>query len=215
MFKGLLSISLAALIGYFSAHAVINYADSYGANHGSYVLQTDNSSRPKTQTPVSTSTGSSNDQTTPSTTEASTSNITTNWAGYVSKGGTYTSISGSWVVPSVDAEASDSIAADATWIGIGGVTSSDLIQIGTQDVVENGQVDSGSFYEELPDSSSTISDINVAAGDSITASIKEVSTNEWLINIKDNTNGESYSNEVYYDSSESSAEWIEEAPSDQ
>ncbi|HSW80603.1 MAG TPA: G1 family glutamic endopeptidase [Candidatus Saccharimonadales bacterium] len=141
------------------------------------------------------------------------SDTTSNWAGYISSGGTYTGISGSWKVPSVSAS-SETFAADAAWIGIGGESSNDLIQVGTQNIVENGQVAAGSFYEQLPDSSITIPGVSVSAGDSITASVREVSDGEWTIYIKDITNGQSFSNTVAYDSSKSSAEWIQEAPSD-
>jgi hypothetical protein len=143
-----------------------------------------------------------------------TSDTTDNWAGYVSTGGTYSAVSGSWTAPSVTAD-SDTSGADASWIGIGGVTSDDLIQIGTQDIVNNGQVTTAAFYEELPYTSETITDIDVNPGDAVTASITETSTGVWSINIEDKTNGESYSNTVAYDSSLSSAEWIEEAPSDE
>ena len=141
-----------------------------------------------------------------------TSDTTTNWAGYVSTGGTYTSVSGTWTVPNVSAT-NDSIAADATWIGIGGDTSDDLVQIGTQNEVQDGQVTTGTFYERLPDTSESVPGVNVNAGDTVTASIKEVSIGDWAISINDLTNGESYNNTVAYTSSESSAEWIEEAPS--
>jgi hypothetical protein len=136
-----------------------------------------------------------------------------NWAGYISTGGTYTTVSGTWKVPSV-AAGDDPVAADATWIGIGGDTSDDLIQTGTENIVEDGQVAGSTFYEELPNTAETIPTVTVNPGDTVTASIKEVSSGEWTINIEDVTDGESYSNTVSYDSSESSAEWIEEAPSD-
>ena len=144
---------------------------------------------------------------------SSISDTTENWAGYVSTGGSYTTISGSWKVPSVVAS-TDPVAADATWIGIGGDTSDDLIQVGTQNAVEDGQVTPGSFYEQLPNTSQPIPNLTVSAGDTITASIKEVAAGEWSISIEDVTNGDSYTNTVAYNSSESSAEWVEEAPSD-
>src|SRR5258707_409862 len=52
-----------------------------------------------------------------------------NWAGYVSQKGVYTGVSGSWVVPSVTSTSQN--AADAAWVGIGGVLTHDLIQAGT------------------------------------------------------------------------------------
>src|SRR5579862_6116977 len=77
-----------------------------------------------------------------STTSSSISDTTSNWAGYISTGGTYSSISGSWTVPNVSASDGSS-AADAAWIGIGGESSNDLIQVGTQNIVDNGQVSAG------------------------------------------------------------------------
>jgi hypothetical protein len=146
-------------------------------------------------------------------TTSSASNTTMNWAGYVSKGGTYTAISGSWRIPNVTV-GSDPVASDAAWIGIGGDSSSDLIQVGTENIVENGQVASSTFYEQLPQGSETIPTVTVSAGDKVSASIKEVTGGEWDVTISNLTNGESYNNTVYYNSSESSAEWVEEAPSD-
>jgi hypothetical protein len=165
------------------------------------------------QTPTSSSTSTLTNPNGSVTDASAISDTTENWAGYVSTGGTYTTVSGSWTVPSVVAGAGP-VAADATWIGIGGDTSSDLIQVGTQNVVEDGQVTPGSFYEQLPNTSQAVPNLSVSAGDTITASIKEVATGEWSISIEDITNGESYTNTVAYSSSESSAEWVEEAPSD-
>lgn len=138
---------------------------------------------------------------------------TTNWSGYDATGGTYTSVTGTWNVPSVSAT-DEGTSADAAWIGIGGVTSQDLIQIGTQNIVSGGQVSMSAFYEMLPETSEDVSSITVTPGDTMSASIRETSQGQWLLNIKDDTNGESFSNSVTYDSSESSAEWVEEDPSD-
>src|SRR3989441_5328252 len=41
-----------------------------------------------------------------------------NWSGYAATGGVFTSVTGSWIVPTVT---STSVRADATWVGIGGV----------------------------------------------------------------------------------------------
>jgi hypothetical protein len=105
--------------------------------------------------------------------------------------------------------------ADASWIGIGGIASNDLIQVGTQNLVSpDGTVSTSAFYEMLPDVSNTIPTVNVNSGDSVTASIDEAGSGEWRIVLSDNTNGESFSTVVDYSSSESSGEWIEEDPSD-
>ncbi len=139
-------------------------------------------------------------------------NTSLNWSGYVATGGNDTGVSGSWIVPNVTA--SSLATADATWVGIGGITSHDLIQVGTQAISENGTVSYEAWYELLPADSTPIPLI-VRAGDSMTASLAESGTSEWNLSIADNTTGQSYSTAVSYSSSLSSAEWVEEMPTDQ
>jgi hypothetical protein len=151
--------------------------------------------------PASTPQGSSNSYT------------STNWSGYLATGGNYTAISSSWVVPSVTGNGS-STTGDGTWVGIGGVSSSDLIQVGTTNFVSaSGQVTTSAFYEMLPDTARTILTMTVSAGDSISASLIETSSGIWSVSITDNTTSQTYSTSVSYASTNSSAEWIEEDPS--
>lgn len=134
-----------------------------------------------------------------------------NWSGYVATGSAYTGIGGTWTVPSVPTNSS--LQADAAWVGIGGVSATDLIQAGTQDIVNpGGSVTYQAFYEVLPAASNVISTMSVNPGDSITASIAQTSAGEWTITIHNNTNGENFSTSISYQSSLSSAEWIEEMP---
>jgi len=197
---------------------VLSFAAGYAVSSHNVLrstLATNNNSIPQFLQQPHTTTPSNPNTTSPSTNPESinTAAQTTsaNWAGYIASGGSYTSVSGSWTVgnPS-DTEMSS---ADATWVGIGGVSSNDLIQVGTQNVVEDGQVQTSAFYELLPYSSVPISSINVSPGDSISASVTETSPDEWNVSITDNTSGSTFSTQVSYDSSLSSAEWIEEAPS--
>lgn len=129
--------------------------------------------------------------------------------------GTYTAVSGTWTVPTVKNVAGKT-SYDAAWIGIGGVTTSDLIQVGTNDTVSaSGHETSSAFYEMLPQSSHPIASTSLAVspGDSMSAALSEVSTGQWSISITDTTTGKSYATKVSYTSSHSSAEWIEEDPS--
>ena len=146
---------------------------------------------------------------TSTTTPARISDTSSNWSGYVANGGTYTSVTGTWIVPQVGATTTG---ADATWVGIGGVSGTDLIQAGTQATVSGGSVSYEAWIEMLPESSRTIS-LDVAAGDSVTVSITEQSSGLWLIAMTNNTTHSSYQRTVSYASSRSSAEWIQEAPS--
>lgn len=149
-----------------------------------------------------------------SSSSSTTSYTSSNWAGYLAARGQYSAISADWTVPTVSGNGS-SMSADATWIGIGGVTTSDLIQVGTDDTVSSsGTVNIGAFYELLPNASININSLNVSAGDQMSAQINEVSSNNWTITIKDLTKNQTFSINVSYASTLSSAEWIEEDPSD-
>jgi hypothetical protein len=135
-----------------------------------------------------------------------------NWSGYVASGSGYTSVGGEWIVP--QATASTSLAADATWVGIGGVASSDLIQAGTQAVIQNGTTTYEAWYELLPAASQEVP-LTVKPGDALSVTLAEQSSNVWLISLTDLSSGQNYQTSVTYNSSQSSAEWIEEMPSDQ
>ena len=169
--------------------------------------------------PVTTSSSSPGSSGGSSTTQSNPSPATTtgytssNWSGYMATSGDFTAISGSWTVPSVTGPSGET-SADSAWIGIGGVSTNDLIQVGTQDTVSpSGVVSSSAFYEMLPNSSITIPSITVSAGDKMTASLSEISSGEWTITITDVTNGDTFTLNTTYNSSNSSAEWIEEDPS--
>jgi len=134
-----------------------------------------------------------------------------NWSGYVATGSTYTAVSGSWVVPSVSN--TNQAATDVTWVGIGGISSSDIIQAGTQAVVNpSGPVTYQAWYELLPASTQAVP-LAVAPGNSISVSITEQGTNSWTVSFKNNSTGQSYQQTLQYASSHSSVEWIEELPS--
>ncbi len=136
-----------------------------------------------------------------------------NWAGYEASNGTFTSVRASWTIPQATNTA-NGLSADATWIGIGGVLSEDLIQAGTQTIFQNGTSTYQVWYELLPSSSSRVP-LVVRPGDTMTVSISEQSSGQWQISFDDLTTGQDYPVSVSYNSSLSSAEWVEEMPSDQ
>jgi hypothetical protein len=147
------------------------------------------------------------------TTPAATAYYSTNWAGYMSPAGNFTGISGSWTVPHAGGNGI-SESGDAAWIGIGGVTGSDLIQVGTDDTVtKDGQASTIAFYEMLPAPETPIPAMSVAAGDVMSAEIRLISGSQWQISINDVTQHETFSITVTYASTQSSAEWIQEDPS--
>jgi hypothetical protein len=102
----------------------------------------------------------------------------------------------------------------ATWVGIGGVKTRDLIQAGTQDSGSGRQNEYQAWVEMLPAASKQVP-FAVTPGDSITVSIDEqgTGTGQLQIVMSNNTSGKAYQTTVSYASSRSSVEWIEEAPS--
>jgi hypothetical protein len=134
---------------------------------------------------------------------------TTNWAGYVATGTQFTGVSGTWVVPAVQASASTEAA--ATWIGIDGYSDDSLIQTGTEEVTSGGTTSYNAWYELIPAGPVDVG--NVEPGDVMQAAIAEVSPGIWSISLEDTTSQQSASGEVSYSSPGASAEWIEEAPS--
>lgn len=109
----------------------------------------------------------------------------------------------------------------ATWTGIGGYNTSDLIQAGTaeQSAPDNPVLGPQyyAWYELLPAGETQLtnctSDPNctVTPGDNVTVNINRVSPNTWHIAMSDAGHW-SWSKDVTYGSSLSSAEWILEAP---
>jgi hypothetical protein len=135
-----------------------------------------------------------------------------NWSGYVASGDGYSAVSGTWSVP--DPSLGGAAGVGATWVGIGGVQSRDLIQAGTQDVSSGtGRSQFQAWIEMLPQASHQVP-LAVRPGDSVTVSIAEQSpgSGTWTVSFQNNTSGQTYQTNVRYASSQSSAEWIEEAP---
>jgi hypothetical protein len=102
---------------------------------------------------------------------------------------------------------------DAAWVGIGGVRSRDLIQAGTsQTISPSGATQYQAWVETLPAPAEPIQ-LAVHPGDAVTVTITEESEDNWLIKIVNDTTGQTFERMVAYDSSRSSADWIQEAPS--
>jgi Peptidase A4 family len=161
---------------------------------------------------------SSQPSTTPTSTLTSPVSTDLNWGGYAVASDfnnplpVVTSVSASWVVPAVQASQTDSFS--AVWVGIGGTFGNTLIQTGTEQDCIGGEILYSAWFELLPRDSVTITTVNISPGDVINASITLVDSNlnSWQISLVDLTNGQSFSQNVFYASSQLSAEWIIERP---
>lgn len=142
-----------------------------------------------------------------------------NWSGYaVTPGSGITAVDSTFTVPSAGL---DPPGFAATWTGIGGYNTSDLIQAGIEeDSFPNNPLLGNQYqawYEILPASETPISNCTgdasctVTPGDSVTVDIHNVSGDTWSVSLTD-AGKWSWSQNITYSSSESSAEWILEAP---
>jgi hypothetical protein len=142
--------------------------------------------------------------------------VSADWGGYavssdlITPQKAVTSVSGSWVVPQV-APYTDSFS--AAWVGIGGQYDESLIQTGTEHTWINGSYSYSAWYELLPQDSIALN-MTVSPGDTISASLtlQNAASKTWVIEITNLSNGQTFRKSVYYDSSQSSAEWVVERP---
>jgi hypothetical protein len=142
-----------------------------------------------------------------------------NWSGYaVTPAKGITAVTSAYTVPSAGF---DPPGFAATWTGIGGYNTTDLIQAGTaEDSVPSNPLLGSQYYawyELLPNSETPITGCKgdaactVSPGQRMTVRIKDVRGNTWSVSLTDRGRW-SWSRRVTYVSSRSSAEWILEAP---
>ncbi len=149
-----------------------------------------------------------------------------NWSGYnqgiLDTDTPFSSISAQWVIPTASQHTAGEAEDSATWIGIGGgclnstceASDETLIQAGTeQDVSASGAVTYDAWWEilPLPEFQSTIA---VHPGDVIKCTISSSVPGLWTVSLQDTTDGQSFTESVPYASDESTAEWIEETPTE-
>jgi hypothetical protein len=139
-----------------------------------------------------------------------------NWSGYAVTGGPYTSVSGTFTVPSL--ESGDTTADQlAVWVGIDGFTADDnsLIQAGVEECVDPNDPSEFKLFpwwEILPAAETPITTVTVAPGDEVTVTIGQADADDWTITLTDDTNKQSFTTTQAYDGPATSAEWIVEAP---
>jgi hypothetical protein len=143
--------------------------------------------------------------------------VSQNWAGYVAGGSSsdtqFSSVSGSWVQPTVSCNSGQ--AYSAYWVGLGGSSSQSdaLEQTGTQgDCTANGGTQYYAWYELVPSAPVQLS-LAIHPGDHISAKVS-VSGSNVTVWLADETTGQSTTKNLQMSSPDtSSAEWIAEAPS--
>lgn len=137
--------------------------------------------------------------------------LSLNWAGYAVAASNVTSVSGEFTVPQVELGGPGFV---AEWVGIGGYNTQDLIQagIGQDAYVPGVAVSYYAWWELLPNAETVIPGKPVSPGDHVTVTITNTSGSAWTIDMADTTQGWTFQQNVTYNSTKSSAEWIVEAP---
>lgn len=144
--------------------------------------------------------------------ETNSSYYSTNWSGYAVTGSAVSSVSGSWVVPTVTGSRFTT-AYSSFWVGIDGFSSNTVEQIGTDSDVRNGKAVYYAWYEFYPNPMIQISSLTIKPGDTISATVS-YSSGSFTVTLTDKTTSHTYSTTgTVSGATESSAEWIAEAPS--
>ncbi|MGC2208099.1 MAG: G1 family glutamic endopeptidase [Candidatus Dormiibacterota bacterium] len=135
-----------------------------------------------------------------------------NWSGYEIANGPYSYVSGTFNVPSLYATVTETLV--STWAGIDGVSNSDLIQAGVQEMYDpnTGFIYLLPWWEILPAAETPISGMSVLPGDTMTVTIGQLSGTDWAIELTNDTTGVSFVTDQTYTGPGTSVEWIVEAP---
>jgi Peptidase A4 family len=133
---------------------------------------------------------------------------TSQWAGYFEAPGTVTSVSATWVVPSLVCPESETTLS-STWIGVGGFAGGTLLQAGMYDNCLGGTAVQGAFAEEAP--GSTVSfQLPISPGDTVSATVSS-GPGGWQTTVADLTTDESATENWSGYAGGDSAGWMAEA----
>jgi Peptidase A4 family len=134
----------------------------------------------------------------------------TNWSGYATTSGTYTSVSASWTQPPVTCGHGNQYA--AVWVGLDGYSSGSVQQTGSEVDCVGGTARYYAWYEMYPNASVNYSNTD-RAGDHFSASVTYENNDEFSLFIADTTQGWSHTTVASMaNAARSSAEVIVEAP---
>lgn len=145
----------------------------------------------------------------------------TNWAGYAAatklsspKKNSVSAVSGTWIVPTIQATPDDSFC--AIWVGIDGYSSPTVEQIGTEHDWSNGAQQNYAWFEMYPGGSYLINGFPLTPGDVISASVVYSGNSIFTLKLYNDTQQVFVTVPTQYTKSSvaqrNGAEWIVEAP---
>ena len=135
----------------------------------------------------------------------------TNWSGYAVRGGTFTSVSASWVEPTGHCSSGNQYS--SFWVGLDGYGSNSVEQTGSEVDCRGGSPRYYSWYEMFPKFPVNFSN-PVTPGDHFTGSVTYNGGGNFTLTLSDTTKGWTHTEHKSLASARrSSAEVIIEAPS--
>ncbi|WP_051452178.1 G1 family glutamic endopeptidase [Actinospica robiniae] len=141
--------------------------------------------------------------------QASGNTTSSNWAAYAETGGTYTSVSSSWVEPTVTCTSSGIV---AFWVGLDGYGSSSVEQTGTGADCSTGMPVYFAWWETYPQNAMQEYKDAVAPGDVFDSTVTSLGSGQYELDLSDTTKGWTEHNKVAApDALNASAEIVAEA----
>ena len=153
--------------------------------------------------------------------------VTPNWSGYVAGAPVkssfahpyFTSVTGTWTVPTADCAHAKGEASSTVWVGLGGYATRDQEEVGTDsNCTATGKRVYYAWFELVPYLSyqafPNITD-KVSPGDTITGLVKILSPTLVELRVQNRTRGWIFMRKITFSSQDSStADWVVEAPAD-
>ena len=139
--------------------------------------------------------------------QAASYDVTSNWAGYVANNAYYTGVSALFQAPTP--YTLQRLGVTASWVGIGGAESNDLLQAGLAVVQEGPFFGYEAWYETLPTASRHVA-MSIGPGDWVFVDLHELAFDLWQVTVVDGS--QVFQRRIRYASSHSTAEWILEEP---
>lgn len=147
--------------------------------------------------------------------------VSPNWSGYVVTGSsaapvTYSSVTGTWTVPTATCNNSSTTNGSSTvWIGLGGYTTKNQEEVGTDsNCSAKNKPTYYAWFELVPYIAYPVpSNDTVQAGDTITGTVNILSPTLVQLEIQNQTRNWDFTRTITFSSQDTStAEWISEAP---
>lgn len=112
--------------------------------------------------------------------------VTSSWAGYAASSSTYTSVTATWVQPSLACGSVDSDV--ALWVGLDGISDATVEQVGTEAGCVGGAAEYEAWYEMYPAAPVYLSQ-RLSPGDSVTATVSATTAGVFTLTVEDATAG--------------------------